>query len=156
LNTYFLCKELWVPAPVESVFSFFSDAQNLNEITPGWLDFHVLTALPIEMKEGTLIDYKLRLRGIPIRWRSEILKWNPPFCFVDTQVVGPYRKWIHTHSFVSKDGGTVIRDEVEYAVGAGWLGYFLNRFLVRPDLEKIFHFRYRKLASRYGLTPIPN
>jgi ligand-binding SRPBCC domain-containing protein len=151
LKTYHLTAELWVPRPIEVVFPFFSNAENLNEITPGWLNFQLLTSVPIQMMLGTIMDYKLRLHGIPIRWQSQIEEWDPPFRFVDSQIRGPYRKWIHTHTFQSRDGGTVIRDDVEYAIGLGWLDEIVKRWLVKPDLDKIFEFRHKQLAHRYGL-----
>lgn len=142
--------ELWVPNPPEVVFSFFGDAHNLNEITPPWLDFQILTQRPIRMEKGTIIDYKLRLRGIPIQWKTQILEWDPPYRFVDSQIYGPYQKWIHTHTFNAKEEGTVIRDDVEYAIGLGWLGPLVHRFLVSPDLNKIFRYRKESLQRRYA------
>lgn len=135
--------ELWLPLPPEEVFPFFGDAANLDAITPPWLHFHIATPQPIEMRAGTLIDYKLRVRGVPLRWRTHITVWEPPHRFVDEQVRGPYRQWIHTHTFEPRDGGTLVRDAVRYAVAFDWL---VHRWLVRPDIEKIF--RYRTEAMR--------
>lgn len=135
--------ELWLPLPPEDVFPFFGDAANLDAITPPWLHFHIATPQPIEMRAGTLIDYKLRVRGVPLRWRTHITVWEPPHRFVDEQVRGPYRQWIHTHTFEPRDGGTLVRDAVRYAVAFDWL---VHRWLVRPDIEKIF--RYRTEAMR--------
>ena len=104
----------------------------------------MLTPAPIEMKVGTLIDYRLKLRGIPIRWQSEITAWDPPHRFVDEQRRGPYRCWTHTHTFVPVPDGTLIRDEVEYAVLGGWL---VQKFFVAPDIEKIFAYRSTKLKE---------
>ena len=115
-NVRHFLSELWLPRPREEVFAFFSDARNLDAITPPWVCFRMLTPAPVEMKAGALIDYKLRVHGIPIRWRSKITEWEPPVRFVDEQLRGPYRLWIHEHEFESRDGGTLVRDYVRYAV----------------------------------------
>lgn len=139
--------ELWLPLPPEELFPFFADAANLNAITPPWLHFHILTPSPIEMREGTLIDYKLRVRGIPVRWRTRINVWQPPHRFVDEQIRGPYRLWIHEHTFEPRDGGTLVRDHVRYAVP---LDRLLHRWIVRPDVERIFRYRSAALQQRFA------
>ena len=116
---YRLQAEIWVPQPREEVFDFFADAFNLEAITPPWLNFSVKTPAPIAMETGTLIDYRLRLHGIPITWRTLISVWEPPFRFVDQQLRGPYRLWHHEHTFEELDGGTLVRDTVDYAVPGG-------------------------------------
>ena len=128
--------------PLTDIFGFFSDAHNLATITPPWLHFEVLTPAPLDMGIGTHIDYRLKLRGIPIRWQSEITDWQPPHSFVDEQRRGPYRHWRHTHTFTETETGVVIGDTVEYAV---WGGGLVNKFLVRPDIEKIFAYRSEQL-----------
>lgn len=135
--------------PIEEVFAFFSDPKNLEELTPDFLRFQVLQATHPEIEEGTEIDYALRLRGIPVRWRSRILKWDPPFSFVDEQVRGPYRKWHHRHTFQDLDGATLVRDHVTYAVLGGAM---VNRCFVRRDLERIFDHRRAQLARRFPKT----
>ena len=107
--------------PIDEVFRFFQDAHNLEALTPDFLKFEVLTPKPIEMRTGALIDYRIRLRGIPLRWRTEITDWNPPHSFVDQQLRGPYRQWHHTHEFVEQDGGTLCTDRVRYRVLGGAL-----------------------------------
>jgi len=138
--------ELWLPQPLEGVFAFFADAKNLQTITPPWLDFVLVTPGPIQMRPGTLIDYRLRLHGFPIRWRSEITAWEPPHRLVDEQRRGPYRLWVHEHRFQAQDGGTHVTDSVQYAVPGGWL---VDRLLVRPDVERIFQFRRQKLQELF-------
>ena len=138
--------EQWLPRPLEEIFPFFSDARNLGLLTPPWLQFKVVTKGPIVMGAGTLIDYRIRFRGIPLWWRTRILEWNPPFRFRDDQLRGPFRRWVHTHTFVSKDGGTLCKDDLEYAV---WGGALPDRFFVRPDVERIFAFRQAALAARF-------
>jgi len=135
---------IWLPRRLDEVFAFFSDASNLEVITPPWLKFSVVTPRPIEMRPGTLIDYRLKLRGLPIRWQSEITAWDPPHSFVDEQRRGPYRRWVHTHTFVPAPDGTLVRDEVEYAVLGGRL---VQKFFVAPDIEKIFAYRSAKLQE---------
>lgn len=144
--SYRLQSELWLPVKREDVFAFFSDARNLNALTPPWLHFRILTPEPIEMRAGTLIDYALRLRGIPIRWQSEITVWEPPGRFVDSQRRGPYRTWHHEHTFVESDHGTMVHDTVDYAVlGGRWI----HRLFVQRDLESIFEYRHQKLRERF-------
>jgi ligand-binding SRPBCC domain-containing protein len=144
--------ELWLPHPREEVFAFFGDALNLQAITPEFLHFVVLTPPPIVMRPGTLIDYKLRVHGLPMRWRTLISAWEPPFRFVDEQLRGPYRQWIHEHTFEERDGGTLARDFVRYAVPGGAL---VDRFLVRPDVKKIFTYRAAKMRELLATRPAP-
>ena len=139
--------ELWLPRPRAEVFPFFADARNLGVITPPWLSFEVLTPSPIGMRAGALIDYRLRFRGLPLRWRTEITVWEPPSRFVDRQLRGPYRLWHHAHTFEERDGGTLCRDEVRYAVlGGEWV----NRLFVRRDVGRIFAFRRQKLLELFA------
>lgn len=136
-----------VPRPREEVFAFFADAGNLQELTPPWVGFEVLTSRPIEMRPGTLIDYRLRLHFIPIRWRTEITAWEPPRRFVDEQLQGPYRLWIHEHTFEEDGDGTLCGDFVRYAVPFGALA---NRLMVARDVRKIFAYRERRLQEIFG------
>lgn len=136
-----------VPRPLDEVFDFFADAYNLERITPPFLRFAVLTPAPIEMAPGTLIDYRLRLHGIPIRWRTEITAWEPPHRFVDEQRRGPYRQWIHTHTFRETSEGTSIADRVAYVVPGGSL---IDRLFVRRDVERIFGFRQDAIENILG------
>src|SRR5215210_6454688 len=104
-------RELWLARPRDEVFRFFSDAANLDALTPPWLHFEVLTP-DVVLRPGARIDYRLRLYGVPFRWQSEITRWEPPTLFVDEQRRGPYRRWIHTHTFSDERGGTLVRDAV--------------------------------------------
>ncbi len=135
-----------LPCPRDRVFAFFSDAFQLETLTPAFLQFKVLTAPPIRIQAGTLIDYRLRLHGIPLRWRSRISVWEPPFRFVDEQLWGPYRRWYHEHSFEEVDGGTLCRDVVDYSV---WGGRPIEALFVRPDVRKIFAFRQTELRELF-------
>lgn len=139
-----------LPRPRAEVFDYFGDAGNLQEITPPWLHFEIITPKPIHMRPGALIEYKLRLHGIPIRWKTEITAWEPPLRFVDEQLSGPYRLWRHEHTFEEIEGGTLAEDRVRYAVLGGTLA---NRLLVARDLTKIFRYRHRKLQEAFGRWP---
>ncbi len=137
-----------LPAPPETVFPFFADARNLESITPPLLRFRVLTPEPIEMRVGTHIQYRLRVRGVPVSWQTLIQAWEPPHRFVDVQIRGPYAMWHHTHEFVPTDdgAGTLMTDRVRYAVGFGPLGDLAVALLVRRDVEAIFAFRREALV----------
>ncbi|HVM61088.1 MAG TPA: SRPBCC family protein [Verrucomicrobiae bacterium] len=147
MKEFLFATEIWLPRPPAEVFPFFADAGNLDLLTPPWLRFEILTPLPVEMKVGTLIDYRLRLHGWPIRWRTRIREWQPPVRFVDEQLRGPYWQWIHEHTFVEREGSTVVGDRVRYAVPGGAL---VNKLFVRRDVEKIFAYRQERLAARFG------
>lgn len=136
--------EIWVDGEIDRVFEFFSNAANLQLLTPPWVNFEILTPQPIAMRAGALIDYKLKIRAIPVRWRTLISLWDPPHRFVDEQVKGPYRQWIHEHIFQEKDGGTLVIDHVRYSVP---FDFFAHRFFVKPDIDKIFAFRRSALAA---------
>jgi ligand-binding SRPBCC domain-containing protein len=139
-----------VAAPLEEVFAFFSRAENLERITPPTLRFRIQTPLPIELRAGALIDYKLSLRGIPIRWRTEIRDWNPPFSFVDVQLRGPYTLWHHTHTFSSlPDGSTLMKDKVRYQAPFGPLGLLVSPLFVRPEIERIFAHRTKVIEELF-------
>ena len=138
---------LWLPLPPSEIFPFFSNAANLDAITPPWLDFRIVTPPPIAMCEGALIDYRLRVHFLPLRWRTRINIWEPPYRFVDEQVRGPYYQWIHEHTFEPSAGGTLARDFVRYAAP---LDFLTHRWLVRPDVEKIFAYREQALLKRFS------
>jgi ligand-binding SRPBCC domain-containing protein len=135
-----------LPGTPEEVFAFFSDALNLERITPPWLGFEVLTPGPMRMREGTLLEYRLRLHGVPVRWLTRIETWDPPHRFVDAQLRGPYRLWHHTHTFAPDGDGTLMRDTVRYALPLGPLGALAHATFVRRDLARIFDFRRDTVA----------
>jgi ligand-binding SRPBCC domain-containing protein len=150
MKEYTLHTELWLPRPRNEVFPFFAEARNLEAIIPPWLKFEVLTPAPIKMRPGALIDYRIRVHGIPIRWRTEIAEWQPPHRFVDVQLCGPYRLWHHTHTFEERDGGTLCGDHVRYRPRGGALIHWL---FVRSDVERIFQYRQQRLKELFVLTP---
>jgi ligand-binding SRPBCC domain-containing protein len=132
------------------VFDFFAEAHNLERITPPWLSFTVLTPDPIEMRVGALIDYRLRVHGIPLRWTSRIEDWEPGRSFVDRQLRGPYGLWHHRHTFAEEGQGTVVGDEVDYAMPFGALGDLAHPLFVRRDLERIFTYRHEAVPRLLG------
>jgi ligand-binding SRPBCC domain-containing protein len=150
MASYVLQREQWIPRPIEHVFDFFADARNLEAITPPWLDFRILTPEPIRMGSGTLIRYRLRWHGLPLRWLTEIQRWNPPTEFIDVQLQGPYRLWHHMHHFRPADGGTLMQDVVRYALPLGPLGRLAHAWRVQSDLEAIFDFRASKVSELLG------
>ena len=149
-----LLSSVQLDAPLAAVFPFFADARNLEALTPPWVRFEISTPSPIEMRAGALIDYRLRVHGLPLRWRSEITAWDPPYRFVDEQRRGPYRAWRHEHRFTAEGGGTLVEDDVTYAVLGGAI---VDRLFVRRDLERIFAFRREALRAafptRSGTSP---
>ena len=150
-DAYVLRADTRVAQRREEVFSFFAEAANLEAITPAFLGFKILTPLPIPMGTGTLIDYRISLRGIPMRWRTRIAAWEPPVRFVDEQIAGPYRLWVHEHTFADHGNGTICRDVVRYRLWAPpGVEALLNRTLVAPDLHRIFTFRAQEMVRRFG------
>jgi hypothetical protein len=145
-----LRREQWVPRPPEEVFAFFSDARNLETLTPGWLRFEILTPGPIRVAAGARIDYRLRWHGIPLRWTTEIVRWEPPRVFEDLQLSGPYRLWHHTHRFEPEGGGTRMTDTVRYALPFGPLGRAVHAISVRRSVERIFEYRYDQIRELFG------
>jgi hypothetical protein len=139
-----------LPVPPAEAFEFFADAFNLEAITPPWLQFRVETPGPIAMDRGTLISYRLRLHGLPVRWLTRIVEWEPGRRFADVQVRGPYRRWHHTHSFEPHERGTTMRDRVDYSLPLGPLGGLAHALLVRRDVERIFDFRAAAVAAAVG------
>jgi ligand-binding SRPBCC domain-containing protein len=137
-----------VEAPIERAFAFYGDERNLEPLTPPWLHFEVTTPRPITMASGTLLEYRLRLHGVPIRWRTRIEDWEPPRRFTDFQEKGPYSLWEHTHTFETDGEVTVIHDRVRYAIPLGPIGALAHRLFVRRDLERIFDFRRDAVAER--------
>ncbi len=146
MNEFTLQTELWLPRSRHEVFPFFAEARNLEALTPPWLKFEVLTPAPIAMRPGTLIDYRIRVHGLPILWRTEITEWQPPHCFVDSQLRGPYTLWHHTHTFEERDGGTLCLDHVRYRPRGGAL---INWLFVRRDVERIFQYRQQRLKEMF-------
>ena len=136
----------FLPRGREEVFAFFKEARNLETLTPNFLRFQVLTPEPIQMTEGTLIEYRLRLHGVPMKWRSEIINWDPPHAFVDQQLKGPYRKWHHLHRFYEVEGGTLCEDEVTYQVLGGAI---VRKLFVVNDLDRIFRYRRETLMELF-------
>ena len=142
--------EQWIPLPVEKLFLFFADEKNLETLTPPWMHFQVLGKSTPAMQEGTLIDYRLRIRGISVRWQSRIEQWIANERFVDTQTRGPYSYWHHTHTFASKDGGTLAADRVRYRVPGGFIGRIFILPFVRRDIRIIFNYRKKKIEELFG------
>jgi len=137
-----LYREQVIPRPPDDVFAFFAEAGNLERLTPPWLGFGLLTPQPVEMGAGTLIEYRLRLHRIPLRWISRIERWEPGRAFEDVQVKGPYRLWHHRHEFRRAGSGTLVQDHVRYALPLGPLGELAHSMFVERDLARIFAFRY--------------
>jgi ligand-binding SRPBCC domain-containing protein len=144
---YVLRSQTTVHRNLSDTFDFFANAENLNLITPAWLKFTIVSETPIKMGPGTQIDYRLKIHGFPVKWRSEISLWEPPYRFVDTQIKGPYLMWSHTHTLdISPNGHTIVNDYVKYKVP---FGRVTNRLFVARDLKRIF--RYRNLATKKAL-----
>ena len=142
-----LTRSSTIGRPLRDVFDFFADAGNLERITPPELNFHIITPQPIDIEKGTLIDYSLKLRGLPMKWRTEISVWYPPFEFVDQQLSGPYKQWIHRHRFTELEKGkTLIEDEVRYRLPLEPLGDVVH-FIVRRELNYIFDHRQKTVAE---------
>ena len=147
MSEQLLVREQRVALPIEQTFEIYADAFNLEVITPPFLRFRVVSPAPVLMGVGTLIEYRLRLHGIPVRWLTRIEEWEPPLRFVDRQVSGPYALWHHTHEFETDGDATLIRDRVRYRIGFGPLGSLALRLLVRRDVEGIFDYRRAAMSE---------
>ncbi len=148
MKVYTLKKEQKISKNILDVFDFFSRPENLAAITPPKMKFKILTPSPIEMKEGALIDYTVRILGFPIRWRTLITKYDPPNIFIDQQLKGPYSLWHHTHTFTKiSDNETLIKDIVVYVIPFGFIGRIIHSLYIKRDLEKIFLYRKKKIAD---------
>lgn len=147
-----LHRDTVVPTTVEETFAFFADAANLERLTPPWLNFTILTPVPLTMRRGAEIDYRVRLYGIPVPWKSSIDVWEPGVRFVDRQLVGPYRWWRHEHRFEAVTGGTNVVDHVEYLPRIA----ALTRRFVQRDLERIFTYRQHTLREIFRRSAPPS
>jgi ligand-binding SRPBCC domain-containing protein len=150
VSAHLLEREQFVARPLDEVFEFFARAENLEQITPPWLNFALEPPEPEQIETGTLIAYRLRLHGVPVRWVSRIEEWDPGREFVDVQIRGPYRRWHHRHRFEPIDGGTKVTDRVEYELPFGPLGELAWTLFVRRDLGRIFDHRRRAVAKLLG------
>jgi ligand-binding SRPBCC domain-containing protein len=148
--TYALERRQVVPAPLADVFAFFTDPLNLETLTPPWLGFRILDASDRAVRLGTRIRYRLRVRGIPLRWESRITEYVERRMFADEQVAGPYRRWYHRHEFREVPGGVEIRDAVEYRLPLGPLGRLAHALYLKRDLERIFAYRQSRIAEILG------
>lgn len=147
MKYHLLKRETIINEEIDKVFDFFSKAENLNLITPPALGFKIITQLPVEMKLGAVIDYKIRLNGFPFNWKTEITKWEPPFRFEDTQKEGPYKTWIHEHLFEDSNGNTIMKDIVKYLSPGGILEFIPHNLIVKKKVETIFSYRENKLKD---------
>ncbi len=139
------CCDTIVPAPLDQAFAFFADAANLERLTPPWVGFHIRTPLPVVMREGAIIDYRIAVRGLPIPWRTRIDVWEPGVRFVDRQVAGPYRWWRHEHQFETDSRGTRVFDTIEFVPRAA----ALTSRLVMAHVERIFDYRRLMLLEHF-------
>jgi ligand-binding SRPBCC domain-containing protein len=139
-----------VDRPLEEVFAFFSDARNLEAITPRQLNFRILTPGPIRLEAGARIDYQLTLYGVPVKWATLIERWEPPHEFMDVQLRGPYKAWRHTHRFRAEGKGTRIIDDVAYELPLGPLGRAVEALWARREVSRIFAYRTEVIARRFS------
>lgn len=141
--------QAYLKVPRGEVFAFFSDPRNLEEMTPPWLHFSIIAASAPKTQKGSLFEYRLRIKGFPVRWKTLIEEWEPPVRFVDVQLKGPYRRWHHTHEFHETDSGTLMIDRVRYQLHLGWIGSLLAGSMVRRDIQTIFDYRREIMARRF-------
>jgi hypothetical protein len=150
MKVYTLTTYQWLAAPRPAVFAFFERPENLRRITPSALGFRILTPSPIPMGVGRLIDYRIRLLGLPVGWRTLISTYDPPRQFVDEQIRGPYAFWHHRHRFEVGEAGTRVIDEVRYAMPLAGLGRLVHGLWVRPYLRRVFEFRGQVIARLFA------
>ena len=145
MNYYNLHQTQFINKPISEVFNFFSMPENLEVITPGYLNFRIKTPSPVKMESGRIIDYKIKLRGVPFTWSSLISEYDPPYKFIDEQVRGPYAYWHHTHIFSETKEGTLIEDIVKYSIPFGLAGQFAHFLFIKSDLKNIFQYRFNTI-----------
>lgn len=143
MNPHILKRETYIKGKINVVFDFFSKAENLDKITPPELGFKIITPLPVEMKKGTLINYKISLNGIPFNWLTEITEWDPPYSFEDSQLKGPYKMWVHRHIFEEENDITKMTDVVKYISPGGIFEFIPHNLIVKKKVEKIFDYRQK-------------
>ncbi|QDV89252.1 Polyketide cyclase / dehydrase and lipid transport [Phycisphaerae bacterium RAS2] len=156
LQTYCLVRRQRLALPIGNVFSFFSDPHNLDLLTPPYMHFRIESQSPDHMAIGTRLLYTIRWRGLPMRWLTEIVEWEPGRRFVDQQIRGPYRRWHHTHTFEPDGDGTIMEDIVEYALPLGPIGRLAHALMVRRDVHQIFDYRAQRIAEWAGGAPLAN
>lgn len=147
---YQLQREQLIARPLDEVFAFFANADNLERITPAFLHFRILPPLPISMEAGVAIAYRLRLFGVSFDWLTRIVLFEPERRFIDQQIAGPYRLWHHVHEFQAVTGGTLMRDRVDYELPLGLLGVLAHGLWVRRTLDRIFDYRRDQVAAIFG------
>jgi ligand-binding SRPBCC domain-containing protein len=150
LGHYQYRTSIWLPKPIEEIFNFFCDAKNLESITPDLLQFKVLGMSTESIEKGTILDYQLKIHGLPKKWKTLIEQWDPPNSFVDTQLEGPYSLWHHTHQFISMHNGTMMNDTVIYQPPLGPFGRLANMAFIRKDIEAIFNYRRKIIFEKFG------
>jgi ligand-binding SRPBCC domain-containing protein len=153
MKIYTLNKQQIVARPLREVFAFFERPENLSVITPPWLGFSIMTPSPIPMGKGTVVDYSIRMIGLKVHWRSLISAYEPLRGFTDEQLIGPYAFWHHAHTFAEVDDGTLIADEIHYAMPFGVIGQVCHPFLVERRLEEIFRYRAQIIKQMFGIRP---
>lgn len=141
----------FVPRPLPEVFDFFSDPKNLEKITPPFLNFRIVAMSTPEIQQGSIIDYQLKIHGVPAKWKTLIEKWEPNSEFVDTQLKGPYKLWHHTHRFEAVAGGTMIFDRVNFRLPFGFIGALIAGAFVQNDVKEIFAYRRKVIAETFRL-----
>lgn len=151
MKPHILIRETILNGSIEEVFDFFSKAENLDKITPPILGFRIITPLPVEMKKGTLIDYKIKLNGIPFNWQTEITKWDPPHSFEDTQLKGPYKMWVHEHKFIERNNKTFMTDTVRYISPGGVFEFIPHNLFVKKKVNLIFDYRQKIFDELFSL-----
>ena len=147
---YSFSKEQFVPSDMETVFEFFSRPENLEKITPAAMGFNIITPKPVEMKDGAIIDYTVKILGVPIRWRTMITSYKKNEYFVDEQLKGPYSYWHHKHTFKEVDGGVLIIDEITYALPIQAFRKIVHPLIIKPQLNQIFDFRFQIIEDKFN------
>ena len=148
-KVYTFYKEQFVPSDMDTVFDFFSRPENLEKITPSAMGFNIITPTPIEMKEGAIIDYTVKILGVPVRWRTMITSYKENEYFVDEQLKGPYSYWHHKHTFKEVEGGILIIDEITYALPIQAFRKIVHPVLIKPQLNQIFDFRFQTIKDKF-------
>ena len=156
---YVIERRLWLPRPRPEVFAFFADPGNLARVSPPPADLRWLAPPPASLGAGAVLDFSIRLCGLPVRWRVFVREFDPPYRFIDAQLWGPFARWEHRHLFFEGPPGdatgTWVEDRVTYRLPLGSLGRLAHALGAGRSIARVFDYRARRLQELLGAASSP-